>query len=107
MGSIQVFWMSFTGATSHFAETYRRSNASLYVPSSCSKPKISLKVAFAEAKKAGKTSRRAEDTTKLPLAAGRTACKTWLSFNFLHVLPYMKSIINGLQEYRGQLIASH
>ena len=102
--------MSFTGATSHFAETYQRSNASLYVPFSCSKPKISLKVAFAptaEAKKAGKTSRRSEDTTKLPLAAGRTACKFWLLLNFLHVLLYMKSFINGLQEYRSQLIASH
>ena len=48
--------------------------------SKCSKPKISFKVYFAsaaEAKKAGKASRRSEETPKPLLAAGRTACKNW------------------------------
>ena len=36
----------------------------------------------AEAKKAGRASRRAEETPKPPLAAGRTACKNWLSSVF-------------------------
>ena len=36
----------------------------------------------AEAKKAGKAGRRAEETSKPPLAAGRTACKNWLSSIF-------------------------
>ena len=31
----------------------------------------------AEAKKASKASRRAEETPKPPLAAGKTACKNW------------------------------
>ena len=78
MGSVQIFWISFSGATSHFAESNHSSNASLYALSSCSKSKISLKVAFAsiaEAKKAGEAIRRAEDTLKPPLAAGRNACK--------------------------------
>ena len=39
----------------------------------------------AEAKKAGKASRRAEKTPKPPLAAGRTACKNWLSSIFTSV----------------------
>ena len=49
------------------------------------RPKISLKASFAptaEAKKAGKASRRAEETPKPPLAAGRTACKNWISSIF-------------------------
>ena len=36
----------------------------------------------AETKKAGKASRRAEETPWPPLAAGRTACENWLSFIF-------------------------
>ena len=47
--------------------------------------KNSLKAPFAptgEAKKAGKASRRAEETPKPPLATGKTACKNWLSSIF-------------------------
>ena len=61
------------------------------------KPKISLKASFAptaEAKKAGKASKRAEETSKHPLAAGRTACKNWLSSIFALVILHNEFLSN-------------
>ena len=82
-GHRAFFLFSFSGATSRFAEPKQSSTALLYVPSSCSKPKIKVTFApTAEAKKASKASRQAEDTTRPLLAAKRTACKNWLSFIF-------------------------
>ena len=79
IGSVQFFWISFSRAISIFPRSNHRLSASSYVPSTCSKPKISLKASFAptaEAKKAGKASRRAEETPKLPLAAEEMLVKT-------------------------------
>ena len=47
-----------------------------------------------EAKKAGKASRRAEETPKPPLAAGRTACKNWLSSIFTLVTLHNEFLSN-------------
>ena len=79
MGFVQftVFWIVFRG-TLNLAEPNQLSNASLQVPSSLSEPKVSLKQAFAstaEANELSKASRRAEETPKPSLAAGRIARK--------------------------------
>ena len=95
MGSVKILRISFSGANSHFAESNHSSNASLYASFSCSKSKISLKVVFAsiaEAEKAGEAIRRAEDTLKPPLAAGRKACKKWLSF-LVKLVAFIKSFL--------------
>ena len=44
--------------------------------------------------KAGKASRRAEETPKPPLAAGRTACKNWLSSIFTLVTLHNEFLSN-------------
>ena len=65
---IYFFWISVSGATSHLAEYNHSSNLSSEIPSSCSKSKNSLEVAFAptaEAKKAGRASRRVESSLSI------------------------------------------
>ena len=74
IGSAQFFWISFSGAISNFKPPFTR-----IIKGSIHISKISLEAFFAptaEAKKAGKASRRAEETPKPPLAAGKLLVKT-------------------------------
>ena len=98
IGSVQFFWVSFSGAISIFPSSNHCLSASSQVRSTCSKPKISLKAFFAptaEAKKAGKASRRAEETPK-PLLAARELLVTpnFCDAKFLSLIRALKYVVS-------------